>query len=243
MSNASEQVNINEVINNFIQKNRKAIFVSLGLIALGVVVFITVLGIMDGDRKKAIARMEELNRRYEALRFDINEESKAAELAELLQDLNSFAEKTSGYAGGRAWSIIGSIHADKKEWAGAEQAYTSAAKAAAKTYLAPVSYFNAAAAAEEQENFAGAVELYTRAVAQSGIFPAAARAQFAIGRLQEALENRQAALEAYRGLVAGWPADAVWTNLAWSRIIFLESGGEVEETVEAVPAVDEELAQ
>jgi tetratricopeptide (TPR) repeat protein len=243
MSNERENVNINEAVNNFIQKNRKAIFVSIGLIALAAAVFITALGVRDGVRKKAIARMEELNRRYEALRFDINEESKEAELAELLFDLQAFAEKSSGYAGGRAWSIIGGIHADRKEWSGAEEAYTSAAKAAAKTHLAPVAYFNAAAAAEEQGNFAAAAELYTQAVAQSSVFPAASRAQFAVGRMREALENREAALEAYRGVVAGWPSDTVWTNLAWSRIIFLESGGESEETADAVPAADEESDQ
>jgi tetratricopeptide (TPR) repeat protein len=240
MSNANETVNINEAVNTFVQKNRKAIFVIAGFIVLAAAVFIAAVGITEVVRKKAIARVEELNRRYEALRFDINEESKEADVAELLQDLNGFAEKTSGYAGGRAWSIIGSIHADKKAWAEAENAYTHAAKAAAKTYLAPVSYFNAAAAAEEQENFAAAIDLYTRCVANSAVFPAAARAQFAIGRLQEALENREAALEAYHGLVSGWPSDAVWTNLAWSRIIFLEKH---EETTEDVPAADEESGQ
>ena len=237
MSNANEQVNINEALNGFVQKNRKAIVIIIGFIALAAAVFIAVVSVMDVFRKRAIDRMEELNRRYETLRFDINEASKEADLAELLRELNEFAEKNSGYAGGQAWAIIGSIHADKKEWAEAEKAYASAAKAAAKTYLAPVSYFNAAAAAEEQENFAGAVEFYTKAVAGSGIFPAAARAQFAIGRLQEAQENREAALEAYRGVVAGWPSDTVWTNLAWSRIIFLEGH---EKAAEDVPAADEE---
>jgi tetratricopeptide (TPR) repeat protein len=237
MSNANEQVNINEAVNGFVQKNRKAIFIIIGFIALAAAVFIAVVSIMDVVRKRAIDRMEELSRRYETLRFDINEASKEADLAELLRELNEFAEKNSGYAGGQVWAIIGSIHADKKEWAEAEKAYTSAAKAAAKTYLAPVSYFNAAAAAEEQEDFAGAIDLYTKSVANSSIFPAAARAQFAIGRLREAQEDREAALEAYRGVVAGWPSDTVWTNLAWSRIIFLEGQ---EETVKDVPAADEE---
>jgi tetratricopeptide (TPR) repeat protein len=237
MPTANENVNINEAVNNFVQKNRKAIVVIIGIIVLAAAVFIAVISILDMVQKKAIGRVEELNRRYETLRFDINEASKETELADLLGDLTEFAEKNSGYAGGRAWSIIGSIHADKKEWAEAEKAYTGAAKAAAETYLAPVSYFNAAAAAEEQENFPGAVELYTKCVAHAGVFPAAARAQFAIGRLQEVLENREAALEAYRGLVAGWPSDAVWTNLAQSRIIFLEKH---EETERDIPAANEE---
>jgi tetratricopeptide (TPR) repeat protein len=236
MSNAGERVSINELINNFIRNNRKAIFICLGILVAGLVGFIAVISITDVVRGKAIGRVEEFNRRYEALRFDIGEESKAAEVADLVRDLTAFAEKTSGYAGGRAWSIIGSIHADKKEWQEAERAFTSAGKTAAKTYLAPVVYFNAAVAAEEQGNITGAIDVYTRCVAQSAVFPAAVRAQFAIARLQETQGDREAALEAYRAVTGGWPNDAVWTNLAHSRIILLEAGGE---TIIAEPLASE----
>jgi tetratricopeptide (TPR) repeat protein len=232
MSNMSEKININELMYNFIQKNRKGIFIFFGTVLVLLAGFIAAVSIIGAVRDKALSRAEEFNRRYEALRFDINEESKAEEVAGLLQELKDFAEKTSGYAGARVWSIIGGIHADKKEWQEAETAYTSAAQAAAKTYLAPAAYFNAAAAAEEQGNLSGAIELYTRSVAQSAVFPAAARAQFAVGRLQEALDNKTAALEAYRGLVAGWPADPVWTNLAQSRIILLENTEQTEQDEE-----------
>jgi tetratricopeptide (TPR) repeat protein len=236
MSNAGESVSINELINNFVRNNRKVIFIFLGILAAGLGGFIAVVSITDVIRGRAIGRLEEFNRRYEALRFDIGEESKAAEVTELTEDLTAFAEKNSGYVGGRAWSIIGGIYADKKEWQEAERAFTSAAKAAAKTYLAPVAYFNAAAAAEEQGNITGAIDLYTKCVAQSALFPAAVRAQFAVARLWESQGNRESALEAYRAVTSGWPNDAVWTNLAHSRIILLEAGGE---TIAAEPPVSE----
>jgi tetratricopeptide (TPR) repeat protein len=222
MSNESEKISINDHINNFVQKNRKAIFIFLGALVLLLVVFIAAVSIMGLIRNKAISRVEDFTRRYEVLRFDINEPSKEADVDALLQDLTGFAEKNSGYAAGRAWFIIGGIRADKKQWQEAESAYTGAAKAAAKTYLAPAAYFNAAAAAEEQGNLTGAVGFYTQCVSRSALFPAAARAQFAIGRLQEAQNDKAAALEAYRGVITGWPADTVWTNLAHSRIILLE---------------------
>jgi tetratricopeptide (TPR) repeat protein len=222
MSNVSEKTSIPDHINNFVQKNRKAIFVFLGAVFLLLVVFIAAVSITGAIRNRAISRVEDFVRRYEVLRFDINEPSKEGEVETLLRELTGFAEKNSGYAAGRAWSIIGGIRADKKEWQEAETAYTSAARAAAKTYLAPAAYFNAAAAAEEQGNTGGAIELYTRCVSLSALFPIAARAQFSIGRLNEALNDRAAALEAYRGVISGWPADPVWTNLAHSRIIILE---------------------
>jgi tetratricopeptide (TPR) repeat protein len=221
MSDAGEKININEAVNLFVQKNRKAIFIFFGALLVLLVLFTGAVSISGAVQERAIEKVEDFNRRYEALRFDINEEAKAADTAALLEELTALAEKSSGYAGGRAWSLIGGIHADKKEWAEAEQAYASAA-AAAKTYLAAAALFNAGAAAEEQGKNAEALDYYTRCAAQAAVFPAAARAQFAVGRLQEALDNKSAALEAYRGLISGWPDDAVWTNLAHSRIIVLE---------------------
>jgi tetratricopeptide (TPR) repeat protein len=222
MPDASEKISINDQINNFVQKNRKTIFIFFGALFLMLAVFIGAVGITGAIRKKAISRVEDFARRYEVLRFDINEPSKEGEVETLLNDLTGFAEKNSGYAAGRAWFISGGIRADKKEWQEAENAYAAAAKAAAKTYLAPAAYFNAAAAAEERGNITGALEFYTQCTARSALFPAAARAQFAIGRLEETQNDKAAALEAYRGLISGWPSDTVWTNLAQSRIIILE---------------------
>lgn len=222
MRNFNEKPNAGEGINDFIQKNRKPIFVSLGLIVLLLAGCIAGLSIMDLFRKNAIRAAEEFNSRYEAIRFTITEESSAADLESLLEDLTVFAKKKSGYAGGKAWSIIAAIHSDKKEWADAEAAWTSAAGAAPKTYLAPIAWFNAGVAAEEQGKHEEAVGHYTKSLSLSVAFPAAPRAQFSIGRLKESLNDKAAAIEAYRAVVSGWPYDTVWTNLAHSRIIALD---------------------
>lgn len=220
----NEKLNLVERINEFTQKNRKPIFISLGAIAALLIILVAVFSLMDLFRKKAISRAEEFNRRYEELRFSINEESSAENVNALLAELNSFAGRSSGYSGGRAWSIIAGIYADKKEWAESEKAWTSAAKAAAKTYLAPAAYFNAGVAAEEQGKTEEAIALYTQSISHAGgAFPGAARAQFSIGRLQESLNETAAALDAYRTVISGWPGDAIWTSLAHSRIIALET--------------------
>jgi tetratricopeptide (TPR) repeat protein len=224
MANGTEKVNAGEKVNDFVQRNRKGIvafFCSLLVLLAG---FIGSISIMNAVQNRNIAAAEEFNRRYEALLDDsrnLDFVTRGSEIESLLADMTAFAEKTSGYAGGRIWALIGGIQVEKKDWPEAEKAYAGAAKAASKTYLAPAAYFNAGAAAEGQGNNDAAIDYYTRCVAQAGLFPAAARAQFAIGRLREIQENPQAALEAYRGLVAGWPA-SVWTNLAQSRILVLE---------------------
>jgi tetratricopeptide (TPR) repeat protein len=222
MSSRAEEININEKINLFVQKNRKAILIGIGVIVLAVAGFIAALGIVEALRNKALGAVEDLNTRYEALRFSINEESSAGDIEALLEDLNAFAGKNSGYSGGRAFSIIAAIHADKKDWPLAEEAWNKAAKAAAKTYLEPVSLFNAGRAAEEQGNIDKAIEYFTNCAAVS--FPAAARAQFSIGRLEEGRNNTGAAIEAYRLVIGKFPNDNVWPNLAQSRIISLQSG-------------------
>jgi tetratricopeptide (TPR) repeat protein len=140
----------------------------------------------------------------------------------LLDELSAFAGSTFGYAKVRAYSLAADINADLKDWEAAKDAWTRAAAAASKTYLAPVSFFNAAVAAEEQGDIAGAIVLYTQCLDFADLFPAAPRAQFSIGRLLENQHDIAAAVEAYRSLVEKWPTETVWTNLANSRIAALE---------------------
>lgn len=224
MKNNSETVNLNDRINEAIQKNRKSVFIALGCVAVLLAGLVTGLWLADMFRKKAISQVEELNSRYEKLRFNIKEESSAEDVTNLLADLEAFGKKTSGYSGGRSWFIAGSIHADKEEWAEAETAWRNAAKAGAKTYLAPLVLFNAAGAAEKQGKIQEAIDLYTQSLASTAAFPAAPRAQFSIGRLQEGLKEKDAAIEAYRAVSAKWPEDPVWGKLAQSRVIALETG-------------------
>jgi tetratricopeptide (TPR) repeat protein len=223
MSSTNEKTNITEGINKFVRENRKPLFIGLGLFCVAFIAFVASLSITEALRKKAIGAVEEFDRRFEVLRFNINEESSAADVEALLKDLDGFARKNSGYAGGRAWGIIAAIRADKKEWAEAETAYANAARTASKTYLCPISWFNAAVAAEEQGKISEALDFYRESLSFPDSFPAAPRAQFSIGRLREGLNDRDAALEAYRTLTSSWPYDAVWSNLAHSRITALET--------------------
>ncbi|MCL2043467.1 MAG: tetratricopeptide repeat protein [Treponema sp.] len=231
-----------ELFNEFIQKNRKLIYVIMGLIILLLITSITVFSLMDVFRGRAIVIVEEFNRRYESIRSsmdeadsnnesevdsenendDVTESEYDSEIEQLLAELEPFARRTSGYAGAKAWSIIADIYSNKKEWAGAEAAWVSAAGKSVKSYLEPLAWFNAAITAEEQEKTTEAIDYYTRSINAPAGFLSAPRAQFSIGRLSESLDDKDAAITAYRAVIAGWPQDQVWTNLAHSRIIALE---------------------
>jgi tetratricopeptide (TPR) repeat protein len=228
MSNAAEkneELNAGEKIADFMQKNRKGILTGIILAVVLLVVFIAALVIRDKLTVKAISAVEELNNRYEALRLDINDTSRESEVNALLEELNAFAAKNSGYAGIRSSMIIAGIQADMKKWAEAEQTWIGAGEKAAKSYLAPVAYYNAAVAAEEQDKLPRAIELYTKSLNLKEDFPGAARAQFAVGRIEESQNNREAAIEAYRAVINNWPGETIWTNLAHSKIILLSNTG------------------
>jgi tetratricopeptide (TPR) repeat protein len=210
-------------INEFVQRHRKPIFAAAGVIFLSLIAFIVVLSVMDTVRARAVSAVEDFSSRYEILLPSITEEYSAVDVEELLAEIETFARGNSGYAAGKAWSIIADIHGQRKDWPAVETAWASAAKAANKTYLAPLAFFNAGAAAEEQGKTDEAIDYYTSCLAAMADFPGAPRAQFAIGRLQESLGNTEAATEAYRAVISGWSYDQIWSSLARSRIIALEA--------------------
>ena len=214
---------VSDGINEFIQRHRKPIFISAGAILLSLIVFIAAISIMDMLRGQAISVVEEFGSRYEALLPSITEEYSAVDVEQLLAEIEAFARRNSGYAGGKAWSIMGSIYREKEDWPAAEAAWTSAASAAKKTYLVPIAFFNAAAAAEERGKTEEAIGYYSSCLAAAADFSGAPRAQFAIGRLRESLGDTGAAIEAYRAVISDWPYDSVWSSLAHSRIIALEA--------------------
>jgi tetratricopeptide (TPR) repeat protein len=212
---------ITESLAYFIQKNRRAIFTGAGAIILIVAGFVVVLTVQERLRTRALSALEVFNDRYEALRFDINEASKAEEVDALLEELSAFAGKTAAFPGARSYALIASIHMDRKNWAEAERNWILAAERGKKTYLAAAASFNAAVAAEEQGNIEEAITHYGKSLALADDFPQAPRAQFSIGRLREEQQNKEAALEAYRTLTEKWSSATVWVNLATSRIIAL----------------------
>jgi tetratricopeptide (TPR) repeat protein len=215
---------LSDAIAGFIQKNRR-IIIPVIIIALCVLAgSIAGFAVQDALEARAITQVEAFDERYEVLRFDITAPSRGEEVQALLDDLNGFAKSPlrQSYPAARAYATAASIQADLKKWTEAKEAWIAAARKGAKIYLGPVSLFNAAVAAEEEGSLEEAVGYYQEIIGSyKTAFPSAARAQFAIGRLREELQDRAAALEAYRAVIDNWPSETVWTNLANSRIIAL----------------------
>jgi tetratricopeptide (TPR) repeat protein len=224
MANVTERVEkdkkINDQLVDFIQKNRKfllAVFLGIMVLFVGLIVGIT---IRDALQTRAIGKIEGFRERYEALRNEITETSKEDKVRTLVDELKTFAMANGSYAGALAYSLLGNIYGDQKSWAEAGEAWTNAARKSSKTYLAPVALFNAAVAAEEEGSIEQAIALYTECTGYAD-FSDAPRAQFAIGRLEESLNNYEAAISSYQGVMNNWQNAWDWVNLAQSRIIAL----------------------
>ena len=218
----NEKQSASEKINEFVKNNRKAIFIAIGVILVLFIGLIAYLSITDSLNKKAITALDELNGRIDDLSLNNEEDYNTPEVESLLAEFKTFAEKTNGFAGSKAWAVIGQIYSSRKDWSNAQEAWLAVAKKGNKTYLAPIALYNAAAAAEEQGNLEQAIELLEQCVAHKFEFPAAPHAQFSIGRLHETLGNKTAAAEAYRVVLLKWPEMPVWQNLARSRIAVIE---------------------
>jgi len=222
MQSKSENPNLSDKIGDFVQRNRKGIFLTAGIIIFLFAGFVVYLSVSDNLSKRAIAEVEELNRRYEEMRFYLSDETFSSDIEVLISDLTGFAGNKKGFAAGKAWSLIAKIHSYREEWPQCEEAWLKAAAAGNKTYLGPIALFNAAAAAQEQEKFEQAIEYLKECVEHKFEFPSAPRAQFSIGSLYEKLDNYPAALDAYRVVLINWPDMPVWQQLARSRIVAIE---------------------
>jgi tetratricopeptide (TPR) repeat protein len=224
----TDDLNFGEKLNEFFQKNRKGLIISLAAVVVLLIGFAVGFAVYGNLQEKALSTVEEFNRQYEALRVYINSEneedaSKKDDVKVLQEDLAVFEAKASGFTAARAYAISAGIYGDQKNWADAEKNWANAAAAAAKTYFEPVALFNAAISAEEQGNNDDAIGFYNQVLGFSGDdFSAAPRAQFAIGRIEEDRGNKEAAIEAYRAVLSKWSGDEVWANLAQSRIIVLQ---------------------
>ncbi|MCL1812048.1 MAG: tetratricopeptide repeat protein [Treponema sp.] len=217
----TEQAGTGDKIAYFIQKHRKALLALVIIIASGIAFSVTFFTIHGTLEKKAIAKVEVFERRMNEQGIP-NGGTDSAEANALLGELNDFAPSTFGYAAARAYSLAADIYFSRSEWSRAEESWVNAARKAPKIYMAPVSLFNAAVAAEEQGKLDAAIGYFKESLDYSGVYPAAARARFNIGRIYDQRREYDKAREAYLELIEKSP-ESPWANLAHNRLIILEN--------------------
>jgi tetratricopeptide (TPR) repeat protein len=216
----TEERSTGDIIADFLHKYRRSFWIFIIIIVAGAAGSVAYFSIRNILEKKAIEKVETFEERKNNL-GTFNDTSKPPELETLLEEIIAFAPSTFGYAAARSYSLAADIYFSLGEWNKAEDTWKTAAQKAPKIYLAPISLFNAAIAAEEQGNLEAAIDYYEQSIEFTGIYPAAARARFNIGRIREALHDNTGAAAAYKVLIEKNP-DSNWAKLAQSRIIYLE---------------------
>lgn len=221
---AAAKDKLTDRLGDAIQKNRKILLGSLVTAVAVLAIIGAVVAYVDYSTKKAIALVEGLNVDYSELGAIADESARDAKVAELTEKVLAAAGSgMGGYAKARAFALLGTIYADKGNWAESEKAWLSCVDNAKKGYLAPVGLYNAAVAAEERGDGEKAIELYGKcAEGFKDNFPMASRAYFAVGRLSEAKKDFEAAKKAYKTIVDTWPSDG-WSKLANSRMIAINA--------------------
>ncbi len=203
-----------------------------GLIFLGILgilaAFIIAMAVYNSVNAKKLEtetrKIESIQDEYGKLLTLSDEKAKAEKEKKIIEELNNIInEGTKNYPYERALFILGNIYYSDKQWKDSADAFMKITKAFPKSYLSPISLINAAAAYEELGNIDKAIENYQRVVDEyKNISPDAARSMFAIGRLYEEKSDFDAAKKTYNNLIDTF-SSGNWTNLARSRIIYLET--------------------
>jgi tetratricopeptide (TPR) repeat protein len=150
---------------------------------------------------------------------DVKAEKEAAFMGLIENAVNS---KGASYAGQRGLFIRGQYYVSQKEWEKASADYAMLAERYPKSYLAPVSLFNAASTLEEAGNTEEAVLFYAELLEKYGkIAPEAAEALFNLARLSEEKGDKVKAKEYYEQLITDY-SSSDWKNIAKTRILIME---------------------
>lgn len=220
MAEQNEQtLSFSERCGEFLTQHRKPIVIILGAICAVVAIALIASSLTTRAAKKASMETEAIISEWTDLR-DKNPEDMTAKEDALAEKLEKQATVNGGtYAGFRAYTTLGEIYVLRKDWEKALAFYQKAGETLPKAYTAGIAYFNAAACADELQQYEKALELYTLSASYDD-FPLKPRALFNIGRLEESLAHSDKAVEAYTKLTEAYP-DNDWALLAKSRIIAL----------------------
>lgn len=203
----------------FLTNHRKSIAILLGSVCAVVGVGLAISFITLRNAKNASMATEALITEWTDLRA-----KKADDMTSKEDALVEKLEKQAGangrtYAAFRAYTTLGEIYTLRKEWEKALGFYQKAGESLPKQYTAGIAYFNAAACADELQQYEKALDFYTLSAAAEE-FSLKPRALFNIGRIEEMLAHSDKAVDAYTKLIEAYP-DNEWALLGKSRVIAL----------------------
>lgn len=233
-----ENKDLAQKINDFLASNRKIVLALFIVIIVAVIGTITWFFVSENSRKTSVTQVERVI--YDLEEFRQEDKAKNSESSEdsasdkekkvsdavkekedkSIEELKLLGAKYAhSYAGFRANIVIAEIYFQRKMYEDALMFYELAAASVKNSYTEGLSYFNAAACADEMGDNEKALSYYEKA-SKVETFPLVPRAIFNAGRLYEALSKNDEAIASYNKLLEKYPQNE-WALLAKSRIIVL----------------------
>ncbi len=226
---APVEFKLTEKISRFIVSIRVFLYVLLGVIVIGLPVFLIYTGITKNQREAASILAEKAAEVHTEWASEEDEEKKTQLEKKILEEteiiLNAYPRQ---YAARRALYIRGSVFYEKEQWQEAYDEYERLFVNFSSGYLAEEALFLAALCREEMGNFDESIELYARFTDSYSESPRTPHAYFSLGRLNEMKEDYEEAKNFYNTLKLDYPSSN-WTNLAINRIIDLTQRGKISE--------------
>lgn len=221
----TENKTANALVAQFILSHRKVLIgILVALLTSAAAVGVT-LSVLSVQKEKGLVKLDSIE--FELTKLKDAEADKQKK-AELLEELKTLAETTSGVVKTRsAMAFANAVFADG-EHEKARTYWLTAADSQKDAYTSFICLYNAAVCSEELNDAETAVRYFDEA-AQHKDFPLAARALFNAARIEEGRGNYAQAVEKYEKLNAEYAdfAASDWGNLAKSRVIALRAAGKV----------------
>ena len=220
-----EKATASERLSQFMLKYRMQIIILTAVIVTGIVAYGVSAAVVSSLTAKGISFVDTVEYEFTKDSDSLSDAEIETRRGEAMTKLTPYLSK-GGIVGVRANMLAADITYARKDYAAAKSYWSAAASKGAKSYTAPLAYYNMAVCDENTGNLAEAAANYGKA---SGVkdFPLASHARFSEARTYEALGDYKKASEAYTKLTAAARADA-WTNLAETRLIALKAEGKIE---------------
>ncbi len=217
-------------INNFLSRAVSRFRVALLVILIAAAAFLVGYIVYMEVSKKLAAdsslMAESAAAKYDTWRSETDTQKKAALEKDLFDNLGVLINRyPRQYGGQRGLFIRAEASSANKAWDAALKDYETLAARFPKSYLAPISLFDAAVCYDEKGDTDSALKLYVKAAGykESTVAP---RALFDSGRLYEAKSDWTNAQKAYESM-EGLYAQSMWTRLAKNRLVELKVMGKI----------------
>ncbi len=205
-----------EKISDFMLKNRLVIMAASLVIIIAALAVSIVSVVSSSSSRKELSAIDAIEYSYIS---GTENSDLSAQQDKAIEDLKAFVSK-KGITGVRANMLLASIQWQKADYAAAAQSFEKAYLLSKKsTYTTGLNAYNAAAAYEECGNNEKAAEFYQKAIDSD--YEMKAHAYFNLGRVKEALGDKDGAIAAYETIVNDYSSDN-WNLLAKSRLIDLK---------------------